>query len=101
MLSRDAGGDQLRGDSFLSAVALNPHFAVADVYVQDAPVNAVDAVPAAVNQFVMIVRFVKEDFRFDVASRRFELGLMPDQLTNDAAILVQCFHLTIICHSAP
>jgi hypothetical protein len=80
---------------------LNPHFAIADVYVQEAPVNAVYAVPAVVNQFVMIVRFVKDDFCFDAASRRLELGIMLDQLTNDAAILVQCFHLTITCRSAP
>src|SRR5262245_35951037 len=62
---------------------------------QDAAVNAVNAVPAVVDQFVMIVRFVKNDFCFDAASRWFELGVMLDQFTNDAAILVQCFHLTI------
>lgn len=55
MLTRNPGCDQLRGDSIFRTIVLNPHFAVADVYVQDNPVNAVDAVPAVVDQFVMIV----------------------------------------------
>jgi hypothetical protein len=101
MLARNNGRDQLGGDSILSAVVLNPHFAIADVYMQNATVNAVNAVPAVVDQFVMIVRFVKNDFCFDAASRRLELGLMQDQFTNDAAILVQCFHPTITCRSTP
>src|SRR5262245_24752637 len=89
MLARNTGRDQMGGDSILGAAVLNPHFAIADVYMQDAVVNAVNAVPAVMDQFIMIVRFVKNDFCLDAASRWFELRVALDQFTNDAAILVQ------------
>jgi hypothetical protein len=46
---------------------------------QDAVVNAVNAVPAVMDQFLMIVRFIKNDFCLDAASRWFEFSVMPDQ----------------------
>jgi hypothetical protein len=46
---------------------------------QDAVVNAVNAVPAVMDQFLMIVRFIKNDFCLDAASRWFEFRVMPDQ----------------------
>src|SRR5215510_5563633 len=68
---------------------------------QDAVVNAVNAVPALMDQFVMIVRFIKNDFCLYAASRWFELGVMLYRFTNKAAILFQCFHMTITCRSTP
>lgn len=51
--------------------------------------NSIDAVQAVVDQFVVVVRFVEDDFCFDTTSRRLELGVMLYQFTNDAAIFVK------------
>jgi len=72
MLARSTGRDQLGGDSILGGAVLNPHFSIADVYMQDAVVDAVTAVPSVMDRFVMIVRIFKNDFCLGAVSRWFE-----------------------------
>src|SRR5436190_630113 len=91
----DARGDQLLGDPGLGAVVLDPDLPVADVQVQDAPVDAVGPVPAGVDQFIVVVRLVDDDFDLHVPDGGAELRVLPDDVAEDAPVFAQGIHRTI------
>jgi hypothetical protein len=86
-----------RGHAGAGAVVLDPHFAVADVNVDDGAVDAVLAVPAHLHHLVVIAFVIHDGFRPDVAARRLVGGVLLDQSAHDHAISVQLIHRTTFC----
>lgn len=57
---------------------LNNDLTIANVYVQDGSVNAVRPIPSHVNQFVVVIRFVKNNLRLDVTDGWLVLCVLLD-----------------------
>src|SRR5690348_207858 len=68
-ITRDATFHQNFGNGVRSAVVLDDDLTITNVYVQDSPMNVVSPIPACVNQFVMILRLVKDDLCPDISDR--------------------------------
>ena len=88
VLLRNARCHQLVGNGAVRPVVLNPDLAVANVKVQHAAVDAIDAIPARVHQLVMILRLVDDDLDLYLAARRPKLRVLMKDLLEDGAISV-------------
>ena len=84
----DARSHQFVGDGAVGTVVLNPHLIADDVDVDDRTVNALDAVPADMEQFEMIALRIHDQFGFYLAIRRLATGVVREHLTNDLTVTV-------------
>src|SRR5262249_54922016 len=87
VLLRDARCDQLVGDGAVRPVVLNPYLVADDVDVEDRAVDALDAVPADVQEFKMVTFRIHDQLRIDLAIRRLVPGVFRENLTNDPAVV--------------
>lgn len=65
----DAMSDKLFGNTVVCAVELDPHFAITNIDVQHRPMNPVDTVPAGIDEFIMVVALIEDDFRLHISDR--------------------------------
>src|SRR5438128_1889017 len=93
----DARRDQLLAESGIGPVVLDPHFAVADVDVEDRAMHATAAVPPHLHYLVVIVFAVDDGLRPDVAIRRLVAGVLLYQTAHDLAITVYVIHRITFC----
>jgi hypothetical protein len=79
ILARDAGRHQLLRDRARRAVILDPHLTITDVDMHNHAVDAADAVPADVEDLVVVPITVHDGLRLDLAVR----GLVPSILLDE------------------
>src|SRR5262249_11089740 len=101
VLLRDARCDQFVGHGAVRPVVLNPHLVTDDVDVDDRAVNALDPVPAEVQEFEMVALRIHDQFGIDLAICRPVASVFREDLTNDLAVTGQPIHCTILpCFSS-
>jgi hypothetical protein len=83
-----AGPDQLFRNSFLGAIVLYPHLAIPNIKMQNAPVNAIDAIPTRIHQLIVVLGFVEDHFDLNITTSGSVLGIALNQLPNYLSILI-------------
>src|SRR5262249_1650237 len=89
-----------RRDKFFSNTAfrpimLNPDLLLANINVHDAAMNTIRSIPPGVDQFIVIVRFIKDHFNLYFTARRAVLRVVANQLLDNFSVLLHSFHLTM------
>src|SRR5262245_36986567 len=101
VLLRDTRCHQLIGNGAVRPVVLNPYLVADDVDVDDRAVNALDAVPTDVQEFIMVAFRIHDELGIDLAVRRPVTSVFRETLANDPAITIQPIHCTILsCRSS-
>src|SRR5687768_16647048 len=85
VLLGDAGGGELFGDGAVGAVVLHPDLSVVDVHVDDGAVDAAAAVPADVQDLVVVVVAVDDGLGVDLAIGGAVAGIFADEAGEDFA----------------
>jgi hypothetical protein len=84
----NAQRDEIIGNSFFSAIVLNPDLAVLDIDMDETPIDSLPLAPSYRREKIMITDRIKEELSFEVPIRRFNLAIPLQDLLHMPTIVI-------------